>query len=57
MNEAITVIDNEKAIVRVRMGNKSEEERKRTYEEAMRKLAQYIQKHNPDLLDQLCTVQ
>lgn len=53
MNESITVLDNGKAIVRVRMGNKSEEERKACYEKATVKLAQHIKKHNPDLFDQL----
>lgn len=53
MNESITVLNNGKAIVRVRMGNKSEEERKDCYEKATIKLAQYIKNHNPDLFYQL----
>lgn len=53
MNESITVLDNGKAIVRVRMGNKPEEERKACYEKATIKLAQHIKNNNPDLFDQL----
>lgn len=53
MKETVTIVTKAGAIVRIHPGKRTEEERMKAIEEAAIKLARHIQKHNPDLFEQL----